>query len=92
VISGHVVTSTPHNFEFQTISHDKVREEMKQMKTSKSSGYDKISVKLLQAAGGAIVLPLTYIFKVQNFYFLNENALKTVSQLLLKIFVIMLSC
>jgi hypothetical protein len=35
---------------------------MKQMKTTKSSGYDKISVKLLQAAGGAIVVPLTYIF------------------------------
>jgi hypothetical protein len=32
------------------------------MKTAKSSGYDKISVKLLQAAGGAIVVPLTYIF------------------------------
>ena len=56
------VTSTTHNCEFQTISHDKVREEIKQMKTAKSSGYDKISVKLLQAAGGAIVVPLTYIF------------------------------
>ena len=56
------VTPTPHNFEFQTISHDKVREEIKQMKTAKSSGYDKISVKLSQAAGGAIVVPLTYIF------------------------------
>ncbi|CAB4006755.1 Hypothetical predicted protein, partial [Paramuricea clavata] len=32
------------------------------MKTAKSSGYDKISVKLLQVAGGAIVVPLTYIF------------------------------
>jgi hypothetical protein len=31
------------------------------MKTAKLSGYDKISVKLLQAAGGAIVMPLTYI-------------------------------
>ncbi len=56
------VTPTPHNFEFQTISHDKVREEIKQMKTAKSSGYDKISVKLLQAAGGAIAVPVTYIF------------------------------
>ena len=32
------------------------------MKTAKSVGYDKISVKLLQAAGNAIVQPLTYIF------------------------------
>jgi hypothetical protein len=32
------------------------------MQTAKSSRYDKISVKLLQAAGGAIVVPLAYIF------------------------------
>ena len=37
-----------------------VKEEIKQKKTAKS--YDEISVKLLQAAGGAIVVPLTYIF------------------------------
>ena len=35
---------------------------MKQMKTAKLSGYDKISLKLLQAAGSAIVEPLTYTF------------------------------
>jgi hypothetical protein len=29
------VTPTPHNFEFQTISHDKIREEIKQMKIAK---------------------------------------------------------
>jgi hypothetical protein len=28
------------------------------MRTAKSSGYDKISVKLLQAAGSAIIEPL----------------------------------
>jgi hypothetical protein len=32
------------------------------MKTAKSSGYDKISVKLLQASGSTIVEPLTNIF------------------------------
>jgi hypothetical protein len=56
------VRPTPHNFEFQTISHDKIREEIKQMKTAKSSGYDRISVKLLQASGSAIIEPLAYIF------------------------------
>jgi hypothetical protein len=35
---------------------------MKQMKTAKLSGYDKISLKLLQAAGSTIVEPLTYTF------------------------------
>ena len=56
------VTPTLHNFTFQTISHAKIKNEIKQMKTAKSAGYDKISVKLLQAAGNAIVQPLTYIF------------------------------
>ena len=32
------------------------------MKTAKSSGYDKISVKILQASGSTIVEPLTNIF------------------------------
>jgi hypothetical protein len=32
------------------------------MKTTKSSGYDKISVKLFQAARSAIVEPLTRIY------------------------------
>ncbi|CAB3984582.1 Hypothetical predicted protein, partial [Paramuricea clavata] len=52
--------STPHNFEFQTISHDKVREEIKQMKTAKSSGYDKISVKLMQMTG-KLLKPISVI-------------------------------
>ncbi len=54
------VRPTPHNFVFQTISHDKIGDEIRKMKTAKSSGCDKIFVKLLQAAGGAE--PLTYIF------------------------------
>ena len=33
-----------------------------QMKTTKSSGYDKISMRLLQAAGSSILDPLAYIF------------------------------
>ena len=56
------ITPTSHNFQFQNISQDKIKNEIKQMKNTKSSGYDRISVKLLQAAGSAIVEPLTYIF------------------------------
>ena len=56
------IKPTQHNFTFQIISHDKIREIIMQMNTTKSSGYDKISVKLLQAAGNSIVGPLTHIF------------------------------
>ena len=56
------ITPTSHNFQFQNISQDKIKNKIKQMKNTESSGYDKISVKLLQATGSAIVEPRTYIF------------------------------
>ena len=56
------ITPTSHNFQFQNISQDKIKNEIRQTKNTKSSGYDKISVKLLQAAGSAIVESPTYIF------------------------------
>ena len=46
------------------ISHDKIKEVIMQMKTTKSSGYDKISVKLLQAGENSIVERLTHIFNL----------------------------
>ena len=57
-----ITALTPHNFAFQTISHDRTWEEIKQMKTTKSSEYDKISARLLQTAERSIVEPLTDIF------------------------------
>ena len=56
------ITPVTQNFDFQNISHDEIWEEIKQMKTTKSSGYDKISMRLLQAAGSSILDPLAYIF------------------------------
>ena len=55
------ITPTLYNFQFQNISQDKIKNEVKQMKNTKSSGYERISVNLLEADGSAIVESLTYI-------------------------------
>jgi hypothetical protein len=55
------VTSTSEIFYFKNITNADLRNELVKAKTGKSAGLDKISNKLLKAAGEAIINPLTFI-------------------------------
>ena len=51
-------------FQFRNITNTQIKKEIKKAKTTKSSGIDKISIKLLQAAGDSIIDSLMYIFNL----------------------------
>ena len=51
-------------FQFRNITNTQIKKEIKKAKATKSSGIDKISIKLLQAAGDSIIDSLTYIFNL----------------------------
>ena len=52
---------TGPNFEFQPITSDHLKNEIKKLKCNKSSGYDKISVQFVNAVG-ILCKPLAAIF------------------------------
>ena len=60
----HYVTPVLNSFTFQTISEEDVHRIISSMKTSKSAGIDKISVKLIQAAARTILNSLKNIFNL----------------------------
>ena len=51
-------------FEFRNVTSAEMVSVLKKMKVSKSSGLDKISSKLLKAAGNSIIESLTYLFNL----------------------------
>ena len=51
-------------FQFHNVTNTKIRKEIKKAKATKSSGVDKISINLLQAAGDSIIDPFTHIFSL----------------------------
>jgi hypothetical protein len=53
-----------NSFTFKTISEEDVNRIISNMKTCKSAGIDKISVKLIQAAGKTILKSLKDIFNL----------------------------
>ena len=59
----HYVTPVSNSFTFQTISEEDIYR-ISSLKTCKSAGIDKISVKLIQAAGRTILNPLKIIFNL----------------------------
>ena len=60
----HYVTPVSNSFTFQTISEEDIYRIISSVKTSKSAGIDKISVKLIQAAGRTILNSLKNIFNL----------------------------
>ena len=50
------------NFEFQPITSDLIKNEIKKLKCNKSSGYDKISVQFVKDAAEILCKPLAAIF------------------------------
>ena len=58
------VTHSSQVFNFRNITFTKVKDEISKIKDGKSAGLDKISSKLLKAAGETIVSSLTYIFNL----------------------------
>ena len=72
-LAGHIFSSdhdhrhymTPESrgtnvFQFRNITNTQIKKEIKKAKATKSSGIDKICIKLLQAAGDSIIDSLTY--------------------------------
>ena len=55
-------TSNPYKIPF--VSPEFVKRQIKGMKTSKATGLDGVSVKLLKCAGDSIIAPLTFIFNM----------------------------
>jgi hypothetical protein len=60
----HYVTPGSNVFEFRNISSEEVVSVLKKMKASKAPGLDKISGKLLKAAGNSIIESLVYLFNL----------------------------
>ena len=58
------VTHSSQVFNFRNITFTEVKDETGKIKDGKSAGLDKISNKLLKAAGETIVSSLTYIFNL----------------------------
>ena len=58
------MTSEKNVFEFRNVTSAELVSVLKKMKVSKSSGLDKISSKLLKAAGNSIIESLTYLFNL----------------------------
>ena len=54
--------STAPNFEFQPITSDLIKNEIKKLKCNKSSGYDKTSVQFVKDAAEILCNPLAAIF------------------------------
>ena len=60
----YYVTPEENVFEFRNVRSVELVSVLKRMKVSKSSGLDKISSKLLKAAGNSIIESLTYLFNL----------------------------
>ena len=60
----YYVTPEKNVFEFRNVTSAELVSVIKKMKVSKSAGLDKISSKLLKAAGSAIIESLTYLFNL----------------------------
>ena len=58
------VTPVSTSFDFQDITNEEVRSAIKNMKTSKLPGLDKISVKLLKEADDTIIPSLAFLFNL----------------------------
>ena len=58
------VTHSSQVFNFRNITFTEAKDETGEIKDGKSAGVDKISNKLLKAAGETIVSSLTYIFNL----------------------------
>ena len=58
------VTPSSQVFNFRNITFEDIKNEISKIKNGKSAGLDKISNKLLLAAGETIVNSLTYIFNL----------------------------
>ena len=58
------VTPSSQVFNFRNITFEDIKNEISKIKNEKSAGLDKISNKLLLAAGETIVNSLTYIFNL----------------------------
>ena len=54
--------STAPRFEFHPVDPSTIEKEIKNLKCSKSAGYDKVSVKLVRDAAGILCKPLAAIF------------------------------
>ena len=62
--SLYYVNPVANSFTFKTISEEDLNRIISSMKTCKSAGFDKISVKLMQAAGKIILKSLKKIFNL----------------------------
>ena len=60
----YYVTPEKNVFEFKNVTSAELVSVLKKMKVSKSSGLDKISSKLLKAAGSSTIESLTYLFNL----------------------------
>ena len=58
----HFVSPKTELFNFEAITNEQLSAALKKLKMNKASGLDKISNKLLKAAGNTIVNSLAYIF------------------------------
>ena len=58
------VTPVSNSFTFKNISKEELSYVISSMKTSKSAGIDKISIRLMQGAGSTILESLHYIFNL----------------------------
>ena len=58
------MTPVSTSFDFQDITNEELRSAIKNMKTSKSPGLDKISVKLLKEADDTIIPSLAFLFNL----------------------------
>ena len=56
------IPSTVPYFEFHPVTADTIEREINKLKCSKSTGYDKISVKLIKDAAGILCKPLAAVF------------------------------
>ena len=53
---------TAPNFEFQSVTSDLIKNEIKKLKCNKSSGYDTISVQFVKGTAEILCKPLAAIF------------------------------